>query len=379
MKPLPPPPLPPRPSLLHTLAVVARSTLAILLTLVVAPITAPAFLQLPSCLATRLLERVSIICLRLIASVAAVDCTLHPRLQPEPPAHAAAHAAFLRLPLVRYWASPLPHARLVRTFDQPGRWMSDAELLRLHAVLRRVAIDSIGALPTHRLFPAGHAPCPRHLRDVFANRVVSVVLDAHGPLGFTAMVYLPCPGARVVVHLGLTMLAARARGRRLQTSLFTKCLVLPLLNLGRMGYVVTNCAASPAGIGAVCDYFLDAWPRYDGAGACNDMHVRVARHVLANFRHEFGCSRLATFDARRFVVLGSNRPDGGGTVEFRRDDGSAVSRHRDQRCNDFVAREIDFSAGDEMFQVARLHVVGTAVRYLALAWAKLRAQRRVAG
>lgn len=236
--------------------------------------------------------------------------------------------------------------------------MSDDELERLRAMLEEIAMSSVRSVPTHRLFEGGD-----EVRDVFRNRVVSVAFDSDGALGFSAMVYLECEG-EVLVHLGLTMMGARGRGRRLQSALFTKSLLMPVANLSRFSYFVTNCAASPAGIGNVSDYFLECFPQYNG-GVRKEWHVRIANWVLERYRYEFGCSTYASFDPRTFVVYGSNAVEGGGTHQFIKEDGQAVSSHKQERCNKFVAGLIDFSAGDEIFQVARFNLIGSMLKYLS--------------
>lgn len=328
-----------------------------ILTIILAPLTAAAFIHLPSCLPTRLLERVAVACLRLIANVAAVECVMQPRSD-NVAAYDDEDLTWLPMPLVRFWTSPLSKGRFVCTYDQPGRWMSDEELESLRVMLQGVAVSSIRSVPTHRLFEGG-----KDTREVFRNRVVSVAFDSEGALGFTAMVYMECEG-QVLVHLGLTMIGKRGRGQRLQSALFTKSLLMPVANLSRCSYFVTNCAASPAGIGNVSDYFLDCFPQYDG-GVRKEWHVSIAKWVLERYRHEFGCSMYATFDPRTFVVYKSNAIEGGGTHQFIQEDGQAVSSHKEEMCNKFVASLIDFRAGDEIFQVARFHLIGSMVKYVS--------------
>lgn len=177
------------------------------------------------------------------------------------------------------------------------------------------------------------------------------------------MVYLPVTDG-IVVHLGLTMIAKRARGQRLQPSLLSRVLLLPIVNLCTLRYTVTNVAASPSGIGNFCDYFVQTFPHYKRTPPRTEWHLRVAREVLTRYRHEFGCSERATFDQVSFVVYGSNEREGGGTFEFVRKDGSAVSRHRDDACNRFVEGLLDFAQGDELFQVGVMDVFGTACNYI---------------
>lgn len=341
--------------LYHPVTIVLRSFLALVLALFLAPLAAPAFVQLPACLPVRVLERIAVRVLRLIAMVAAVEAVL--RSRSDDLDERAPYLPWLMVPVVRFWTSPLPHGRYVRTYDQPGRWMTDDQLEELRCILEEVSLSSIGSLPTHRLFDRSNT------RAVLSNRVVSIAYDDEGPLGFSAMVYLDCV-TDVVVHLGLTMIGRRGRGKRLQSALFTKSLLLPLVNLCRASYNVTNCAASPAGIGNVSEYFFDCYPSYMMSTVRKEHHVLIARHVLKHHRFEFGCSAYAIFDESNFVLYKSNAPEGGGTHQFIKEDGSPVSQHRVEECNKFVSSLIDFSAGDELFQVATLNLFGSLAKYI---------------
>jgi len=242
--------------------------------------------------------------------------------------------------------------------------MGAAELDALQATLRAVAVASMGAIPTHRLFAGGDAT-----RAVLANRVVAVATDAAtgAPVGFVAMVYLAVAGVDgPVLHLGLTMIAAAARGRRLQSPLFTRALTFALVNLARARAVVTNIGASPAGVGAVADYFVGVYPHYaaPSPSAPEAWQLAVARGVLADYRWEFGCSAGAPFDEATFVVRGANANAGdGGCVELLKPDGGFVSAYKVDACNAWCAARLDTAAGDEVFQVGRVDVVATCLKY----------------
>ncbi|KAI0558783.1 hypothetical protein FGB62_187g02 [Gracilaria domingensis] len=257
--------------------------------------------------------------------------------------------SWLPFPLVSEWISPLPDGRYIVTYDQPGRWMTKKQLKQLRDSLRYIATESVECVPNHAIFNAS---------DAFLNRVVSIVFDQDQPLGFCAVLYLPGPLVEdgTMIHLGLTMISRKARKQRLQSSLLSKCLLVATINLCALEYYVTNIAASPAGIGSVCDYFKDAFPHYNGFVRRKDHHLRIACHILNNFRHEFGCSQFAKFDESTFVVYSSNDARGGGTHQFIRPDGTAVSRYRDDSCDKFVLKFLDLTRGDEMFQVATMNV-----------------------
>jgi len=251
----------------------------------------------------------------------------------------------------------------VKVFDQPGRWMGVCPLRRLHQDLLTIARESLDEVPNYGLFTGQ--------RSAYANRVIAVAYEAETgqPVAFTAMVYLPVElvssrsasfsagpvRTEIVIHLGLTMIRRAYRGKRIQTPLFQKVFLLPIWNLKRLRFIVTNIAASPAGIGAVSDYFQNVYPDYRGQNLRRPFHLEVAEQVLARYRHEFGCSSQAVFEPENFVVRGSNHPTGGGAYQFIKDD--PVSQYRNEECNRYCRERLNYSHGDELFQVGEVDVI----------------------
>jgi hypothetical protein len=253
----------------------------------------------------------------------------------------------------------------VRVYDQPGRWMTDDAMNMLYFQLLNIAWDAIDTLPRYGFFT--------QKREAFANRIFAVVHDkvSQQAVGFTAMVYLPFQQTEKItpiIHLGLTMIRRAYRGHRLQTPLFKKIFLLAMLNQRCLSFIMTNIAASPAGIGATSDYFVDVYPNYKGTVSKTFFHENVAQQILANYREEFGCSRLAVFDPENFVVRGSNQAEGGGAAEFIKDD--PVSRYRVDACNEFCRNHLNFQSGDEMFQVGK-------VDFFQSSWASRKSKRKL--
>ncbi|GJQ12342.1 hypothetical protein GpartN1_g4133.t1 [Galdieria partita] len=266
----------------------------------------------------------------------------------------------------------------VRTYDQPGRWMSKTSMDLLVQELRQIAQDSLDEIPLYGVFSGN--------RESLKNRIISIAYDKNEPVGFTAMCYLPPIDSSVVdkyenllqaknsswnqyilhlifrnvlhlyhgpiLHLGLTMIKRHHRGRGIQSSIFLKCLILPVLNQRKLFFPITNIAASPAGIGAVSDYFFMSYPTYHTKNRRFLFHLATTLHVLASSRHEFGCSTLAKFEESTFVVRGSNDPTGGGAFAFIKEDGKPVSQYKNPLCNQYCASLLRLEAGDELFQVA---------------------------
>ncbi|GJD08858.1 hypothetical protein Gasu2_31390 [Galdieria sulphuraria] len=266
----------------------------------------------------------------------------------------------------------------VKTYDQPGRWMSTSSIELLVQELRQIAQDSLDEIPLYGVF-SGNG-------DALKNRVISIAYDKNEPIGFTAMCYLPPIDSSVVdkyenflqttesswnqyllhlifrnvlhlyhgpiLHLGLTMIKRQHRGKGIQSSLFLKCLILPVLNQRKLFFPITNIAASPAGIGAVSDYFFMSYPTYHSNNRCLLFHLVTAQHVLATSRHEFGCSTLAKFEESTFVVRCSNDPVGGGAYAFIKEDGKPISQYKNPICNQYCGSLLQLEKGDELFQVA---------------------------
>ncbi len=273
---------------------------------------------------------------------------------------------WLRAPLKRQARFSIQKGRYeVIVYDQPGRWMTDDQMNMLYFQLLAISSDAIDALPRYGFFT--------QKREAFANRIFAVVHDnaCQQAVGYTAMVYLPFKHGekiRPIIHLGLTMIRKSYRGHRLQTPLFQKIFLLAMLNQLRFSFTMTNIAASPAGIGATSDYFVDVFPNYKRTVQKTKFHQDVAEQILAGYRGEFGCSRHAVFDPETFVVYGSNQAKGGGAAEFIKDD--PVSRYREESCNEFCRNHLDFQAGDEMFQVGK-------VDFFQSSWASRKSKRNL--
>jgi len=338
----------------------ARYIVSMLLALVFLPLLLVLRLPMPDCRLVRDLQRAAHRALMLVLNIANIDCELLDR----PNCRENPLVRWLAPPVLVYWSSPVVTRSkvsgtvhfIVRTYDQPGLWMSDQQLQKMRQWMLEVAENSMEEVPTHRLFDDDPRECLR-------NRVVSLIFDGDEPVGFTAMVYLPYLD-EVLVHLGLTMIKNSHRGRRIQSTMFTKCLFVAIMNLGHPNLVITNIGASPAGIGAVSDYFFDVYPDYRQKTEKRPWHVAVANYVLSNFRHEFGCSSLAVFSKDTFVVHGSNDAKGGGSSEFIKIDGKPVSAYKSAMCAKFCQERLDYAAGDEMFQVGRVDLLGTATKFL---------------
>jgi hypothetical protein len=145
----------------------------------------------------------------------------------------------LRRPLVR--DITLSHAgHRVHVLDQPGRWMSGAQLEALQRDLTHIAGDTCDDALTQRVLDGG--------RSVLRNRLVVVAYDGLGaPAAFTAMLYLPFAhdgAVEPVIHIGGVHPPGSTSLGPLDGPTLRRALVLPLLNQRRFELAITTVASA---------------------------------------------------------------------------------------------------------------------------------------
>lgn len=180
-------------------------------------------------------------------------------------------------------------------------------------MLRSVSLISIGSVSTKSWFEKGA------MTEMFSSRVVSVVSDSDGALGFIAMLYLEWDG-KLVVHLGLTVNDERETRKGMQSALSARSLLMLTASLSRLNYYATSCAASSAGTGNASDYFSDCFPQYSWE-VRKEYHMRTASWVWERSLHEFRCSMYANFDPSTFAIPRSSATDDSGTTQLIKKDG----------------------------------------------------------
>ena len=216
---------------------------------------------------------------------------------------------------------------------------------------REVAADCFETLPEYQCL----AGCRKELCD----NVITIARRADGRmLGFSSAILLPVPEVGDVLHLGLTCVAAIARGsaltHKLNSTLVMRCMLRRLL-FGRIW--VTNVACVLSSLGNVALNFDEVYP-----SPFMDRPSRRHRLIAETFNKLYRAKAFvrsdASFDAERFVFRGSGRD-----TAFQKSADDRRYYHRDPGFNHYYGGILHFDEGDEVIQVGWADAF-SAIRYL---------------
>jgi hypothetical protein len=250
------------------------------------------------------------------------------------------------------------HPGLVtRIVERPGLSLPPAGLDELLMQLRTVAGKTLpaGSL-AYGLFSGE--------RERLARAVVTLVSDeATGdPIAFNALSVMDVEldGAPVeVIHLGLVMIDPDVQGRGLSWVLYGLTTLLLFARGGLRQRWISNVTQVPAVFGMVSETFSDVFPQASPAARCSFAHLQLARSVMCHHRAVFGVGEDARFDEQRFVITDAYT---GGSDALKKSF-DVAPKHRDEQCNAFCARELNYDRGDDVLQIGRIDLTG-ARRYL---------------
>jgi hypothetical protein len=243
-------------------------------------------------------------------------------------------------------------------YDKPGRWMSDAELLRLREEIVAMAQAAMVGDLTYGVFRAERAP--------YENRIVVVVrhIERGEPVGFTAM---PILKVRLtdrnidVLHLGLFVIVPRYRRHGLQGLIYTLAMLAALRRLAERPVWISNVTAVPSVFGVVADYFLDTYPSYRPFAAPSPLHFSIAHSIMQDHRHEFGVGKEALYDPARFIIRGSYT---GGSNALKTPF-HLIPKHPVATVNAFCRTELDYERGDDFLQIGKVDSIAVARTLMA--------------
>jgi hypothetical protein len=122
---------------------------------------------------------------------------------------------------------------------------------------------------------------------------------------------------------------------------------------------ISNVSQVPAVVGMVCDTFSDVFPSPLAGARQSFSHLQLARGIMRDHRAVFGVGTEAGFDEARFVITNAYT---GGSDALKKSF-EAAPKHRDEAYNEFCARELDYTRGDDVLQLGRIDLAG-ARRYI---------------
>jgi hypothetical protein len=151
-----------------------------------------------------------------------------------------------------------------------------------------------------------------------------------------------------VLHLGLALVRAGARGHKLSRSLYGVSVLAAFLRRGCRGLWVSNVSQVPSVIGSVASYFSHVYPNGNGARP-GTAHRQIALQLMTHHRGAFGVGADARFDAERFVIENAYT---GGSDNLKKSFHEAT-QHRRASIERLCLEQLDYQRGDDFLQVGR--------------------------
>src|SRR6266550_5759355 len=250
------------------------------------------------------------------------------------------------------------HSGLItRIVETPGLSLSEGELGELVAQLRVVAAKTLPEESlTYGIFSGD--------RERLARAIVTLISEetTGRPIAFNALsvmkVELDGEPAEVT-HLGLVMVDPDERGRGLSWVLYGLTALVLFVRDGLRPKWISNVTQVPSVVGMVSDTFSDVFPSPLPGARQSFAHLQLARRIMRDHRAVFGVGEEAGFDEARFIITNSYT---GGSDALKKTF-EVAPKHRNEACNDFCARELDYARGDDVLQLGRIDLAG-ARRYL---------------
>jgi len=242
----------------------------------------------------------------------------------------------------------------VRVLERPGLWLSTVEQDRILGHMRNV-VASLGIGDLTYGILSDRARLDRAIVTLIEDN------DSGAPVAFNAMQALDCTlrGAPVeVIHLGLTAVDPKYRGRGVSWILSGFTTFLLFVKNGLQPYWISNVTQVPAVVGMMCEATANVFPCPNGRRTFD--HVVLARQIMSRHRDAFGVGDDAVFDSERFVILNSYT-GGSDHLKKRWED---APRHRDASFNAMCERELDYGRGDDFLQLGQVNLL-TLWRYVA--------------
>jgi hypothetical protein len=235
-----------------------------------------------------------------------------------------------------------------RIVERPGLSLPPAELEELVAQLRTVAGKTLpaGSL-TYGIFSGEREP--------LARAVVTLISEeATGhPVAFNALALMDVEldgEPAEVTHLGLVMVDPEVQGQGLSWVLYGLTTLVLFMRDGLRQRWISNVTQVPAVCGMVSETFSDVFPSPNPLARQSFAHLQLARRIMQRHRSVFGVGGEAGFDEARFVITDAYT---GGSDALKKSF-EVASKHRDEKYNEFCARELDYERADDLLQIGRV-------------------------
>lgn len=240
----------------------------------------------------------------------------------------------------------------ITTIFYPGLSFTDWELEELTMDLRDVASECFTDIPYYQALTGE--------REELERAVIALAKDDNGELlGFCSSLVFDVPNYGKVLHLGLTCVSPKARGKKLTHKLASKLLMQFLLKESLFGSVwVSNCACVLSSLGNVALYFENIYPSPYAKNRPSLDHLNIAKYISDHYREPIAINNEAVLNTKTFVFEGSVKD-----AVFEKDGNDARYFHRNRELTNFYKNIIDFERGDEVLQIGKVSML-TFPKYL---------------
>ena len=225
----------------------------------------------------------------------------------------------------------------------PGTTMSKSSLASLTGELRSVASECFSDVPFYQALTGK--------KEELDRVVIATARDSKGTLlGFCSAIVLDVEDFGNVLHLGLTCVSPRARGKKLTHKLTSRLLTKYLIKEAPIGGTwISNCACVLSSLGNVAQHFEEIYPSPFSKNSPGPIHLHIARTISKKFRDPIAINEDAVFNEKTFIFEGSVQ----GAV-FEKSATDKRFYHRDPSITNFYLDLINFERGDEVLQVGKI-------------------------
>jgi hypothetical protein len=234
---------------------------------------------------------------------------------------------------------------MIEIYNKPGLNLKATELETLHQEILGLAMECLDGIPDYQ--------CLSGKKSEYDRLIIAVSRNEEGSMdGFCSSYILDAEDEGNILHLGLTCVSPRARGLGLTHKLTSKVITTYLLRYSLLKPAwVSNVACVLSSLGNVAMHFEDVYPS-PFMEKPSKQHIKLAKLIDQNFRHELYINHDAVFSPETFVFEKSVT----GTM-FEKSEEDRKFYHRDSQLNNFYKEMIDFQNGDEVLQIGKVSLL----------------------
>lgn len=227
-------------------------------------------------------------------------------------------------------------------YDRPGASLNTHDLALLKCELRALAQECLGELPNYQ--------CLRSDGRDLDRLIIAVARNQEGHLMGFCSSYLFEVEEMQLLHLGLTCVSPKMRGKKLTHHLTSKVVFHFLWHYSFWkASWVSNVACVLSSLGNLAQYFESVYPSPNTDLPPSPEQQCIAQYLNSEAREELFIRPEATFNDQHFVFEGSVLGN-----MFQKELQDRRYHHRNHQFNQFYQSLMNFERGDEVLQVGKV-------------------------